>query len=585
MGFLLLALIGGAAASFLIYDEFIDDDDDNPRDQDVGTPGDGDGPLPENPDDPDDPDTPDLSGDDTLSASGNERVYGGEGRDLLDLSDNAVGFGQLGVDKLNIRDDATGYGGQGQDRLNIYDDAIGYGGPGDDILETMNDISSETPVVGASAFGEDGDDTITVSRGASGFGGAGDDTMLVGRNSIGEGGDGDDTIDGRVQSTIHGNAGDDVLQLLAGDPLTPNIATGGDGDDELIALRTALNSDVELTGGDGADSFVLSLNGELLDPDAPESEGGVRITDFSPAEDVLLLAGAPPSSIDVLASGDNGTELQIGFGNGAVQSIFLENVAPEDIDPEQILFTVVQGTDFVLPGGDFPFTRGDILDPTLGTDGPDTVTTDQDAVIGTGAGNDQVTVGDGNTRTDTGADDDLVRVQGGTHDIYTGTGNDTVEGAMDGASIDLGDGNDVASMTFSDGGFIIPGQGDDTIEARGLSDDQMIIRLGENEGDDNLRVHGNASISDVEAGDRLTLVLSDDVTNIDITVNNDGRAPIDPITIELTDDWTSGDDVALRVVELTETRNWVYVSIGGEEVIRLDFVDDPDALQFNVLRV
>ncbi|QFT79546.1 hypothetical protein FIU89_02905 [Roseovarius sp. THAF27] len=267
--FLLLALIGGAAASFLIYDEFIDDDDDNPRDQDVGTPGDG--PLPGNPDDADDPDTPDLSGDDTLSASGNERVYGGEGRDLLDLSDNAVGFGQIGVDRLDINETATGYGGEGQDRLNIFDDATGFGVEADDNLEA-------------------------VQRGDA--------------SAFGEGGDGDDTIDGRVQSTIHGNAGND-----------------------------------------------------------------------------------------------------------------------------------------------------------------------------------------------------------------------------------------------------------------------------------NLRVQGNASISDVEAGDRLTLVLSDDVTNIDITVNNDGCAPIDPITIELTDDWISGDDVALRVVELTETRNWVYVSIGGEQVIRLDFVDGPDAPQFNVVRV
>ncbi|WP_428514921.1 hypothetical protein [Roseovarius sp.] len=582
MGFLLLALIGGAAASFLIYDEFIDDDDDNPRDQDVGTPGEGDGPLPENPDDPDDPDTPDLSGDDTLSASGNERVYGGEGRDLLDLSNNAVGFGQLGVDRLNINDTATGYGGEGQDRLNIFDDATGFGGEGDDILEAVHRGN-------ASAFGEGGDDTITVSRGASGFGGEGDDSMVVGRNSIGEGGEGNDTIDGRIQSTIHGNAGDDTLQLLAGDPLTPNIATGGDGDDQLTVLRTALNSDVELTGGDGADNFILSLNGELLDPDAPESEDGVRITDFSPTEDVLLLAGAPPSSIDVLASGDNGTELQIAFGNGAIQSIFLENVAPEDIDPEEILFTVVEGTPNFIPSGDFPFTRGDILDPTLGTDGPDTVTTDQDAVIGTGAGNDVVTISDGNTRTDTGADDDLLRSRGGTHDLETGTGNDTVEGGVDFATIDLGAGDDLASMTFNGSvnasnfsGIIDGGDGDDTIASFNRSDEAVIIRPGE--GDDIVRAQGSATIEDVDDGDEITLTFRDgtEMVNIDYS---DATGAGNPLVIQLTDEWPSGDALSLRLVDTPRLGNDVFVSIGDIELIQLEDVRDVASLQFEVFNV
>lgn len=515
-------MIGAAAAYFLIYDESIDDD--TPR-EDVDAPGEGDDTLPENPDDTDttDPDTPDLSGYDTLSASENETVSGGEGRDLLNLFHNSVGFGDAGVDRLEISNNATGNGGEGQDRLNIFDDATGFGDEGPDILEAVQQGD-------ASAFGGAGDDRITVSRGASGFGEADDDTMVVGRNSMG-------------------------------------------ADSFILSLNG---------------SFILSLNGELLEANDPESENGVRITDFMPAEDVLVLAGAPPSSIDVLPSGDSDTEIQVGFGNGAVQSIFLENVAPDDIDPEEILFTVVEGTPNLIPGGEFPFTGGDILDPTLGTDGADTVTTDQDAVIGTGAGDDFVTIGDGNTRTDTGADDDLLRVQGGTHEIDAGTGNDTVEGAVDFAIVDLGAGDDVASVTFDGSpnasnfsGIVDGGNGDDTIASFNRSDEDVIIRPGE--GDDIVRTQGSATIEDVEDGDQITLTLRDGTEMINIDYR-DATSASNPLVIELTDEWPSGSDLSLRVVDTPRVGD-VYVQIGDLELIRLEGVRDVAAFQINVYNV
>lgn len=125
--------------------------------------------------------------DDRIDASGNARVFGGEGDDLLTLDDQAQGLGGAGDDTIEAGDAALGYGLEGNDSLIGADNATIKGGEGDDYLSGSN-LTKVHGGVGddtlraedqAEAYGEDGDDWLQGKGDARLFGGAGLDTFLI----------------------------------------------------------------------------------------------------------------------------------------------------------------------------------------------------------------------------------------------------------------------------------------------------------------------------------------------------------------------------------------------------------------------
>ncbi|MGD9919455.1 MAG: calcium-binding protein, partial [Paenirhodobacter sp.] len=185
-----------------------------------------------------------------------ESLTGGDGAELLsggDFLDTIEGGG--GDDTLS--------GGAGDDWLD--------GGAGND---RINDGAGDDTV-----FGGDGNDSIREDRYAPIDG-------SIGMSDLYDGGEGDDVLAAiEGADTLLGGAGDDWLSAVdrvridydAYPPTYGDLLEGGGGNDTLIG-------DVgdTLTGGDGADRFVLENEGYF------EGAGdAVTITDFDPAEDVL----------------------------------------------------------------------------------------------------------------------------------------------------------------------------------------------------------------------------------------------------------------------------------------------------------
>ncbi|WBU65425.1 calcium-binding protein [Paracoccus aerodenitrificans] len=175
-----------------------------------------------------------------LGGDGLDRLFGGRGDDTL--------HGQRGDDLLALNDGADrGFGGDGSDTVDGHagdDEVVGNGG---------NDLlfggAGNDRVVGAAGndrvMGNSGSDTL--------FGGPGQDILKAGdgRDSIWAG-PGDDRVEGgNGTDGLHGGYGDDTLD-------------GGAGDDVL-------------KGAKGADRFIVSA-------------GHDRITDFDPAEDLLIFS-------------------------------------------------------------------------------------------------------------------------------------------------------------------------------------------------------------------------------------------------------------------------------------------------------
>ena len=121
-------------------------------------------------------------------------------------------------------------------------------------------------------FGGDGNDSLA-GEGVM-HGDAGDDLISAGFRSEAYGGDGNDTILSGLETTIDGGAGDDDISSLAGD-----VVTLGEGED-IFRLEVAPNN--------ASDIF---------------NSGLVRVTDYTPGEDVYVLTGAalfdqlPPTEV------------------------------------------------------------------------------------------------------------------------------------------------------------------------------------------------------------------------------------------------------------------------------------------------
>lgn len=209
-----------------------------------------------------------------------------------------------------------------------------------------------------------------------------------------------------------GTGGDDLLLASGGETLR-----GRDGDDILVAGH----GDTVMTGGNGADLFVLRSGGH-----------SVTITDFDPANDRLDLSHWP-----MLRSPD---QLTITSTRWGAVITYLDNTLTIQTASGQPLTSIgahFDGPDRVLVLGDvagqaLSGTRG--ADLLLGDDGNDTV----DA----GGGHDQIWAGDGDDLIYAGWGHDMVGAGLGNDTIWAADGEDTIMGEAGDDVIGGGEGRD-----------------------------------------------------------------------------------------------------------------------------------------------
>lgn len=200
-----------------------------------------------------------LAGNDIIDArAGNDVISGGDGDDHIQAgAGNDVVFAGAGDDVVFAGEgDDVVSGGDGNDRLmgEAGDDVLS-GDEGDDQLSggDGNDV----------ADGGHGNDLLDGGSGEDRLmGGNGDDTVAAAMDSVTDtyiGGDGADTLDyssATMALDIDFTTGE-VASEEAGTDLVSGfeIVLGGSGDD----VFTIGGEAVELTGGDGADTFVFTI--------------------------------------------------------------------------------------------------------------------------------------------------------------------------------------------------------------------------------------------------------------------------------------------------------------------------------------
>lgn len=189
---------------------------------------------------------------------------------LTGTNQNDFIFGRAGDDTLSgLGGNDVLLGEKGNDTLN--------GNDGDDFLD-----------------GGDGNDDITGANGNNViFGGNGNDSLSTGftdgANSIFGGNGNDSLVGGYGDDNLYGEDGNDSLFGYLGN----DILDGGAGNDRITGsfLYTAINEIDRLTGGKGADTFVLgSLTAGGASPFyiGGKSNYGL-ITDFNKNEDTIEL--------------------------------------------------------------------------------------------------------------------------------------------------------------------------------------------------------------------------------------------------------------------------------------------------------
>ncbi len=433
------------------------------------------------------------AGDDTIDGnSGNDSLDGGDGIDTVDFTDTAD---PTSVIVINL---ATGT-------------ATDFAGDTDTIANFENVIGSNGT---DSVTGDDGDNRLIGNAGDDSLmGGGGNDTLVGGIGSdFLSGGDGVDTFDfcgssdlnldlaagtatsgsnidtlrdienangGSGNDTLTGDANNNALNGLGGN----DSINGGDGDDTLTAGvvdedgNELGNQDDTLTGGAGADSFVVAGSANVVSDGKGRSQSQTNettITDFNAADgDTIELVNTTLTSLaDIIANSTldgNDDELNIDLGNGSSLRIlgfadvndvlqannfaFRQSVTespapapapapspapapvsepePEPIpepDPEPV---VVREQDD--PQGNNDTVSGGSLNDTIeGGNGDDTVSGGSgDDFLRGDEGNDSVAGGSGNDSIFAGPNDegdDTVQGNSGDDVIGGGRGNDIIVG-------------------------------------------------------------------------------------------------------------------------------------------------------------
>jgi len=410
-----------------------------------------------------------LDGNDSLNGlGGNDTLWGGGGADRLSGAlgrdtrhggrDDDVLMGGGGDDFL---DGGTGadtlVGGAGNDRLTaaFRDEAIGtvndergegnllYGGSGNDSLGGDNGDDR--------LFGEDdsddlsgaaGNDTLHGGEGADRlYGSTGDDELL--------GGLGDDSLEGGAGSDLlSGGAGNDTLVggTLSSAVDAMDTLVGGGGRDW---LRVRGGEPAVMTGGTGADSFILDLHwgSRFGEP--------VHITDFSTAQgDRLvtyladgLLFGTPLVWRGEAAAGFTATEGQSMklAGEDVAGAAFYEFWTIHDAAAKQTILFMDRNNDGLVDSGDFKivfdgdialspesFSAGTII-ARLGTAGADIMSaaSGEDAMLFGGKGADTLNGSDGDDVLEGNQDDDVLSGGSGMDSLTGGQGIDTLTGGAD----------------------------------------------------------------------------------------------------------------------------------------------------------
>lgn len=219
-----------------------------------------------------------LAGNDTINgAAGDDTINGGLGHDVINggEGDDYI-FGAAGNDTI--------FGGAGKDVI--------HGGLGDDRLE--GGLGNDK------LYGLDGRDWLSGGGGHDHlYGGIGNDTINGGAghdrifgeagNDLLVGGEGNDTISGgNGNDTLRGTSGNDVLNGDAGndniDTGTGNSTVNGGAGDDFIFVRLSDGARHTLTGGEGADRFVIQ------NVDTRVNTATV-ITDFTVGTDSLVVEG------------------------------------------------------------------------------------------------------------------------------------------------------------------------------------------------------------------------------------------------------------------------------------------------------
>jgi len=249
----------------------------------------------------------------TTGAIDDTAIQAGDGDDTLDLS--PLGTSPYFGPEFYFHN-STISGGGGDDEISLtspYNSMI-TGDAGNNLLDV-------TDAQGSTISGGDGNDTIQGDvLGASVFGDAGNDEISIAGGpsdmSTIDGGAGDDIIDGRDgrNYSLLGGEGDDLLfsdGYADGDAGYVALSDGGDGDDTLVHTYTrdfVQGSYPSLTGGEGADSFVIRMSDTYDNPFSSSSTAQViviydelaEITDFELGTDVItveLLDPADPNAV------------------------------------------------------------------------------------------------------------------------------------------------------------------------------------------------------------------------------------------------------------------------------------------------
>ncbi|MDH4583800.1 tandem-95 repeat protein, partial [Pseudomonas sp. BN415] len=386
------------------------------------------------------------------------------------------------------------------------------------LLNPIDGTEGDDPLVGTDGadliHAKGGNDVVQARAGDDSVFGADGDDVLFGE-------DGNDSLDGGSgYNQLLGGEGNDTLNLGSG-ALDSSYATGGGGDDLLIAAGLANASAVSLSGDSGSDTYRYDGSGNLSLSDYVNTS---QASDFNGLE---LAVGITPESVTVSGDGNN---LTLGFAGG--RTLHLSNQLtswqasdnPNQYGVQEVRFS--DGTVWSrqqlreLAGY---YIGGDAADDSISTGAGDQF------LYGYG-GHDSLAGGTDNDRLYGGMGDDLLEGEDGDDILYGEDGNDSLDGGSGYNQLIGGEGND--SLTLGNGAgsssYAFGGNGDDLLIAVGLASDASVSLSGES-GSDTYRYDGsgNLSLSDYvntsQAGDFNRLELAAGITPASVTVSGDGN--------------------------------------------------------------
>ena len=186
--------------------------------------------------------------------------------------------------------------------------------------DVLNGTAEEDAILGGGGkdiiSAKDGNDALFGSSGSDRlFGDAGDDSLFGDdENDRSFGAEGLDPLnDSLGEDTLLGGTGNDLL-------------SGGEGDDLLIGVelnssQPGLHEQDTLTGGVGADTFVLGNEAGIFYDDGDESTFGdadfALINDLNTQEDKIELFGnAEQYSLELVANSESDTDAQLIYNSG-----------------------------------------------------------------------------------------------------------------------------------------------------------------------------------------------------------------------------------------------------------------------------